>query len=53
MNKYQNATLDTVAIMALAMGVETLTKDLKAGILMLIVGVVISLLKYHFRKRKK
>ena len=51
MDKYKDSSLDTVAIMSLAMGIETLPKDWKLGLLMLFVGGIISLLKYHFRKR--
>lgn len=52
MNKYSNATLDSISIMALAMGIETLVDNLKIGLLMIFFGAIISLLKYHFRKHK-
>lgn len=51
MNKYKNATLDSIAVMAIAMGVDTMLKDLKVGILMIMVGGIMSFLKYYTRKK--
>lgn len=53
MDKYRNTTFDMVAIMAVAMGIETLPKDVRAGVLMIAVGGIICFLKYYFRKKKK
>ena len=53
MDKYKNATLDSLSILALGSGIALIPTDALSGILLVLVGGGISLVKYHLRERSE
>lgn len=51
MEKYANATLDTLSVGAIGTGITLVAgSKLTEGVILIVAGIVISVLKYHLRK---